>query len=197
MTFDSYFRSTKKRLLEDLDRFLSAKGKEMSRPKPWGSDVIRRLRRFAGKGKMIRGGLVCLGFEMAGRRITGTAVRAGTALELIQSALLIHDDIMDQDALRRGEPSIHEQYARLAGVAGRTSAPHLGISMGICAGEIAIFLAFEALAGLSAPRDRVAEVQRLFAVEFGLVGLGQMLDIQTGASSPVVVRARCPGPLPL
>jgi len=182
MTFDRYFQGTKKRLLQDLDKFMSAKKNKMSRLKPWGSDVIRRLRRFTGKGKMVRGGLVCLGFEMAGRRVGGTALRAGTALELIQSALLIHDDIMDRDAIRRGEPSIHEQYALLAGGAGRTSASHLGISMGICAGEIAIFLAFEALAGLPAPGHRVAEVQGLFASEFGLVGLGQMLDIQAGAS---------------
>jgi len=182
MTLDLYFRGTRKRLLKDMGRFLSAKKKGMARLRPWGSDVIRRLRRFAGNGKLIRGCLVCLGHEMAGRRVGRAAVRPGTALEFIQSALLIHDDSMDQDAMRRGEPSIHEQYARLARAGARASASHLGISMGICAGEIAIFLAFEALAGLSAPRGRAAEVQGLFASEFGLVGLGQMLDIQAGAS---------------
>ncbi len=183
MTSDRYFRNTKKRLLEDLDRFLSAKRGEMSRLKPWGNDVIRRLKRFTGKGKMIRGGLVCLGYEMAGRRLAGSAVRAGTALELIQSALLIHDDIMDKDVRRRGEPAVHEQYARLAEGSDLEGASHFGLSMGICAGEIAIFLAFEALAGLSGLPERTGEVQKLFAAEFGLVGLGQMRDIETGTSA--------------
>jgi geranylgeranyl diphosphate synthase, type I len=183
MTSDRYFRLTKRRLLEDLEQFLFSKRGEMSRLKPWGNDVIRRLKRFTGKGKMIRGGLVCLGYEMAGRRLATSAVRAGTALELIQSALLIHDDIMDKDVRRRGEPSVHEQYARLADRNGLEGAAHFGLSMGICAGEIAIFLAFEALAGLSGPPERTVEVQKLFAAEFGLVGLGQMRDIEAGASA--------------
>lgn len=182
MTFDSYFRKTKDRLRDDLDRFLSAKRKDVARLKPWGCDVLRRLGTFTRKGKMIRGGLVSLGCEMAGGRITPAAVRAGTAFELIQSGLLIHDDIMDRDAQRRGAPSIHEQYALLAGGPGRSEAAHFGTSMAICAGEIAIFLAFEALAGLPGPAERAAAVQKLFAAEFGLVGLGQMLDIQAGSS---------------
>jgi geranylgeranyl diphosphate synthase type I len=131
---------------------------------------------------MIRGGLVSLGCEMAGGRITPAAVRAGTAFELIQSGLLIHDDIMDRDARRRGAPSIHEQYALLAEGPGRADAAHFGTSMAICAGEIAIFLAFEAMAGLAGRAKMVTAVQKLFAAEFGLVGLGQMRDLQAGSS---------------
>jgi len=182
MTFDSYFRKAKERLRDDLDRFLSAKRKDMTRVEPWGRDVLRRLGTFTRKGKMIRGGLVMLGCEMAGGRITPAVVRAGTASELIQSGLLIHDDIMDRDAERRGAPSIHEQYARLADGPARPDAGHFGMSMAVCAGDIAIFLAFEAMAGLPGPAKRAAAVQKLFAAEFGLVGLGQMLDIRAGTS---------------
>jgi geranylgeranyl diphosphate synthase, type I len=185
MTFEAYFERTRTRLLRFLDGFLESKKAEMARPEPWGKDVVRRLDGFTRKGKLIRGGLVCLGCEMAGRRISEDAVRTGAALELIQSALLIHDDIMDRDAQRRGAPSLHRQYALLAEKEGLPDADHFGVSMGICAGEIAIFLAFEALAGLSARPDRAgaSEVQRLFAGTFGLVGLGQMRDIHAGASS--------------
>ncbi len=88
---------------------------------------------------------------------------------------------MDRDPRRRGAPSIHEQYAGLARGLDGPAAAHFGTSLAICAGEIAIFLAFEALAGLPGPPRRAAEVQKLFAAEFGLVGLGQMLDIEAGA----------------
>ncbi len=182
MTFDTYIGKTRKRLLADLDEFLSVKRLDMPGVGPWGRDVVRRLAQFTRKGKMIRGGLVSLGCEMAGGRVSRAAVRAGTAFEIIQSGLLIHDDIMDRDARRRGAPSVHEQYARLAERAGIQDPAHFGTSMAICAGEIAIFLAFEALAGLPGPRPRSAAVQRLFAAEFGLVGLGQMRDIQAGSS---------------
>lgn len=182
MTFDGYFQKTRERLLDDLDEFLSAKRKDMAGLKPRGGDVLRRLAGFTRKGKMIRGGLALLGSEMAGGGVSRSAVRAGTAFELIQSGLLIHDDIMDRDARRRGAPSIHEQYALLAEDPGTAEAAHFGTSLAICAGEIAIFLAFEALAGLPGPAKNAAAVQKLFAAKFGLVGLGQMHDIQAGAS---------------
>ena len=182
MTFASYIGKTKKLLMADLDEFLSAKRKDMSGLKPWGGDVVRRLARFTRKGKMIRGGLVSLGWEMAGGKASRAAIRAGTAFELIQSGLLIHDDVMDRDARRRGAPSVHEQYARLAESAGIDDPAHFGTSLAVCAGEIAIFLAFEALAGLPGLRSRAAAVQRLFAAEFGLVGLGQMRDIEAGSA---------------
>ena len=182
MTFDAYFRLAKKRLGGDVTAFLAAKRDDVAGLRPWGPDVLERLRTFTRKGKMIRGGLVALGCEMAGGRAGAAAVRAGTAFELIQSGLLIHDDIMDRDARRRGGPSIHEQYARLAPVSGGGGDAHFGTSMAICAGEIAIFLAFEAMAGLPGPAKRAAAAQKLFASEFGLVGLGQMLDIEAGAT---------------
>jgi len=190
MTFDRYFGQAKKRLRDDVTAFLASKRCDVSRLRPWGPDVLRRLRTFTLKGKMIRGGLVALGCEMAGGRAGAAAVRAGTALELIQSGLLIHDDIMDRDSRRRGGPSIHEQYARLAPAAGGSGDAHFGTSMAICAGEIAIFLAFEAMAGLSGPSKRTAVTQRLFASEFGLVGLGQMLDIEAGTARELLPERR-------
>lgn len=182
MTFETYFRGTRRKLLKFLDRFLAGKRSEMTRIKPWGQDVLTRLAEFTRKGKLIRGGLVCLGCEMAGRRASTDAVRAGAALELIQSALLIHDDIMDRDLRRRGGLALHAQYSSLAEKQGLPDHDHFGISMGICAGEIAIFLAFEALSGLRARHGTAAAVQRMFAATFGLVGLGQMRDIHAGTS---------------
>lgn len=186
MTYETYFRNARRRLLADLQALIGRKRDGLASLRPWGSDVLRRLLEFSRKGKLIRGGLVCLGYEMTGRRLSKAPVRAGTALELMQSALLIHDDIMDLDTVRRGAPSLHRQYAAMAGGGEIADPDHFGVSMGICAGEIAIFLAFEALAGLPGPCRRTAEAQRLFAAEFGLVGLGQMRDIQTGSSARLI-----------
>ncbi len=182
MTFQTYFGRARGRLRADLGRFLDSKRKDFFALKPWGRDVLRRLGAFTRKGKMIRGGLICLGCEMAGGRIVPAAVRAGTAIELIQSGLLIHDDVMDRDNRRRGAPSIHVQYARLADAPVGPEASHYGTSLAICAGEIAIFLGFEAMAGIKGPEERASVSQRLFAAEFGLVGLGQMRDIEAGSS---------------
>ena len=182
MTFETYFARARKSLQDDLTSFMASKRGDVARLRPWGPDALRRLTAFTRKGKMIRGGLVALGSEMAGGRAGRAAFRAGAAFELIQSGLLIHDDIIDRDPRRRGGPSIHEQYARLAPGPGGGAAGHFGTSLAICAGDIAIFLAFEAMAGLAGPPERAAAVQKLFAAEFGFVGLGQMLDVEAGAS---------------
>jgi len=182
MTFEDYFGRTGRRLRADLGRFLGSKRKEFAPLGPWGRDVLGRLGAFTRKGKMIRGGLVALGCDTASGRIAPAAVRAGTAIELIQSGLLIHDDIMDRDDQRRGGPAVHVQYARLAEGPAGPDADRYGANLAICAGEIAIFLGFEAMAGLPAPKARAAAVQKLFAAEFGLVGLGQMRDVESGGS---------------
>jgi len=182
MTFEDYFERAGRRLRADLGLFLGSKRRDFAPLGPWGRDVISRLGAFTRKGKMIRGGLVALGCDMASGRIAPAAVRAGTAIELIQSGLLIHDDIMDRDDRRRGGPAMHVQYARLAEEPGGAAADRLGASLAICAGEIAIFLGFEAMAGLPSSADRAAAVQKLFAAEFGLVGLGQMRDVESGSS---------------
>jgi len=191
MTFETYFERVRRGLQADLLAFMAAKRGDVGRLRPWGPDALRRLTAFTRKGKMIRGGLVSLGSEMAGGRAGRAALRAGAAFELIQSGLLIHDDIIDRDPRRRGGPSVHEQYARLApGGPDGADAEHYGLSLALCAGDIAIFLAFEAMAGLPGPPERVSAVQRLFAAEFGIVGLGQMLDIAAGASRDELSRRR-------
>jgi geranylgeranyl pyrophosphate synthase len=55
-------------------------------------------------GKKIRGCLTC----MIAQALEGTlesAIPRATSVELIQAATLIHDDIVDQDTLRRGKPA--------------------------------------------------------------------------------------------
>jgi geranylgeranyl diphosphate synthase type I len=69
-------------------------------------------------------------------------------MELLQSFLLIHDDIMDQDTVRRGKPSIHSQFAGSAPAEGPV-VDQYGLSMGICVGDIAAFLALDRLSSLA------------------------------------------------
>ena len=71
---------------EDLDRYLYAP-----------------LAHFtAGGGKRVRPVLALLGAEAVGGR-ADQALSCGVAIELFQSAALIHDDIADASELRRGD----------------------------------------------------------------------------------------------
>lgn len=69
-------------------------------------------------GKMLRPSLSLITAEAVGGK-RDNALKAGSAIELIHTFSLIHDDIMDDDDMRRGMPSVHkvwgEDVAILAG----------------------------------------------------------------------------------
>ncbi len=78
-------------------------------------------------GKKIRPSLVVLSSEAVGGTAE-VAIKTAAAVELIHTFSLIHDDIMDKDEMRRGEPSVHVLW---------------GESMAILAGDTLFSKAFE------------------------------------------------------
>jgi geranylgeranyl pyrophosphate synthase len=82
----------------------------------------RRLEEWAREplgagGKRVRPLLLLTSFEACGGGAKGEqarsdAVDAGVALELVHTASLVHDDIMDEAAERRGRPSTYAAHGR-------------------------------------------------------------------------------------
>lgn len=110
-------------------------------------------------------------------------VSAGAALELLHAYLLVHDDWMDEDDVRRGGPSVHAMLRERFGSAreGETAA--------ILAGDFAASVAQSALFELALPADRVIEAAREFARIQEDVVYGQLLDTRAGADRPETVEA--------
>ncbi len=103
-------------------------------------------------GKMLRPALVFLGARIIGRE-TNDFVDMAAAAELLHTASLVHDDIIDRDTVRRGMPALHSRYghetALLAGDALIAKAVSLAAKYGprvvktvadasldMCAGEL-------------------------------------------------------------
>ncbi len=190
-----YFSGRKEKIALFLKEFLEKQKDTLSGVNVFGADICTRLYDFSASGKMLRGGLVCLGYDIFTERTIlndnfasdrDEVIRIGGAVELMQSALLIHDDIMDRDTLRRGAPTIHRQYTdflmqrgELSGSrnARHNAAVHTGEAMGICAGDIAFFLAFSILASLELKRQVHKRILKLFSREITLVGVAQMEDV--------------------
>ncbi len=171
------FTKYKKQIIFEFTRFFSKKRKEMKAINPWGEDVLKRLIPFLEKGKMIRGNLVVMTYEAFKNKIPREVIQAGLAIELVHTSLLIHDDIMDSDFLRRGEKTIFYQY-KLLGERERFSHPvHFGEAMGICVGDIAFFLAYEILSQIQINPLAKQRLLSLFSSELIKVGLAQMQDV--------------------
>jgi len=190
-----YFSRQKEKIALFLKEFLETQKDMLGKVNSFGTDICTRLYDFSTRGKMMRGGLVCLGYDIFTERtvLNGNfasgrdeVIRIGGAVELMQSALLIHDDIMDRDTLRRGAPTIHRQYADFLMQRGELSgsrnvkynaAAHTGEAMGICAGDIAFFLAFSILSSLELNSRIHKRILKLFSREITMVGVAQMEDV--------------------
>ncbi len=185
-----YFAAARSRILETLLRVMGDYGLEYAAVSgDLGAGAAARIAEFSSRGKMLRGSLARLGYELAkGKAAEGdddeALSLAGAAMELFQSGLLVHDDIMDRDRVRRGFPTLHVSYEEDLNRGGYDESAHHGESLGICAGDLAYFAAFRLLAGLPVGADRARTVSAIAARELGLVGIAQMQDVVNGAARP-------------
>lgn len=141
--------------------------------------AIRTL--VLGEGKRIRPTAVHLGWVAAGGPVehepADDVILLGAALELLHVFALVHDDVMDASATRRGRPTVHEQ-ARLRHQeqTGYGSSVRFGDSVAVLVGDLAHAEADALVAELPVELRRM---WRVLVVElFG----GQLLDVVGSAS---------------
>ncbi|MEM6728222.1 MAG: polyprenyl synthetase family protein, partial [Pseudomonadota bacterium] len=78
----------------------------------WGNaDVVAAMRYALAGGKGLRGYLVLEGARLCGAG-EARAVPAAAAIEALHAYSLVHDDLpaMDDDDLRRGQPTVHRRW---------------------------------------------------------------------------------------
>ena len=141
----------------------------------WLNDLLRQ------GGKRLRPAMCHWGYVAAGGDIGSPArtemVRAATALELLHQFALLHDDVMDESDLRRGDPAAHRQAERWhadAGALGDKAA--FGRNLAVLLGDLALVQAHRLVASLG---SRLRELWYELCVE---LVLGQRGDL-TGAAA--------------
>ncbi len=186
---EQYFHSAKEHVSDYLTRFIRAGMTPLaSRINSWGPDALSRILHSATSGKMLRAGLLLLSTDLFGsEKHKPDSIIAAGALELIQTGLLTHDDIMDRDGMRRGRPAIHAQYSELMEKEGVRDPGRTGESFGICVGDAAFFLAYRALSELPDPR-LATRLSALYSEEFLNVAIAQIQDVYAGESRKPVSR---------
>ena len=95
-------------------------------------------------GKRFRPRMVMGAYQALGGADHEAAANVGAAFELLHTALIVHDDVIDRDFTRRGLPNISGGYRDRAladGVPAR-AAEHTGISAAVIAGDLALFNAY-------------------------------------------------------
>ncbi len=141
-------------------------------------EAISKLREFTMRGgKRIRPLFMILGYWL-NSDVDDRIVKASISLELMQSYLLIHDDIIDQSEIRRGGPSFH----RMFGYEGRINE---GISI-VCA-DLSDAYSHEALLDVDFPPDRLNSAMKLMSEIVEFTGIGQLMDITLSLGDEMTV----------
>jgi geranylgeranyl diphosphate synthase type I len=137
-------------------------------------DPMEEIRRLVlTGGKRLRPAFCHWGYVGAGGDGDAAIVAdAGAAFELMHAFALFHDDVMDDAASRRGEPTTHTVFAArhdAAGWAGESR--RFGEGIAILIGDLAFVYADQLLAGANAVAWRIWNELRIE------LNVGQVLDI--------------------
>jgi geranylgeranyl diphosphate synthase type II len=148
-------------LAEVLDDYLSGVAESLTAPIRYACE---------GGGKRFRPTLFLASYEVGGRRAGRRVARLATALEIVHSYSLVHDDLpcMDDDDWRRGRLTCHRRF---------------GVERATLAAAAMVPLASQVLAGEAAALELGAADRAGLVVELssaagpaGMVG-GQVLDL--------------------
>lgn len=123
-------------------------------------------------GKRVRAALVGAAYVASGGPSWTDVVPAMIAIELLQTYLLIHDDWMDDDAVRRGGPSVHVALRE------RLGDRMMGDAAAVLAGDLASAFAQEAVLETNVAPERVLSAARTFARIQEEVVVGQLSEMR-------------------
>jgi geranylgeranyl pyrophosphate synthase len=131
-----------------------------------GEHLDRAVRHLLEKpGKMLRPALVLLSAGMVGRAAVdfdSSLIKLATAVELIHSASLIHDDIIDDEQLRRGEIALHRLH---------------GNHTAVLVGDVLYAQSFSLITDLRLPQwNRHLAIYRLFCDTTRNMCLGEIAE---------------------
>ncbi|WP_348734142.1 polyprenyl synthetase family protein, partial [uncultured Mycolicibacterium sp.] len=130
-------------------------------------------------GKRLRPAFAYWGWRaVAGSEPGPDVLRLFSALELLHACALVHDDVIDASATRRGLPTVHRIFAeRHRGHSWHGSPEQFGLSAAILLGDLALVWADDIITTADIGTEARSRVQRVWsAIRTEVLG-GQYLDI--------------------
>ncbi|MCK6067880.1 MULTISPECIES: polyprenyl synthetase family protein [Microbacterium] len=150
------------------------------------------IQRAAGGGKRFRPTLVVAAYETLGARRDPSAVYSvAAAFELLHSAFVVHDDVIDHDTHRRGVLNIGGEFRERARVRGAdaSGAALLGDAAGILAGDLLLHEAVRLVALADVAPDVRADLLALLEDAVVISAVGELADVENAVVSDSVVAA--------
>lgn len=174
-----------------LDEFLEQRATDVLALDPNLAEVTDEIQALVrAGGKRLRPAFVYWGHRATGAAHDDEVLRPAAAVELLHTFALLHDDVMDRSASRRGRLSAHAALAQLHRVGlsvGLDGADHesdwFGVSAAILAGDLTYVWADELFESTALPAPVLHRARRVFTELRTEVIAGQYLDLRLAADA--------------
>lgn len=148
---------------------------------------LQYLETLSNSGKQFRGCVLAGFYSLLQPDTTNeekkVIARLAAAVELHGTAILIHDDIIDKSATRRGMETAHYFATGTAKKTRLVDAQHFGVGAAICMADVLFFLADKTVAELDLPADLKIKLAAINAEELALLGLAEIEDMRLSSSN--------------
>lgn len=129
-------------------------------------ESLKELKRLSQGGKRVRGYLIKLGQMLFGKD-DDSYVDLAAAIEIFQTAILIHDDIIDEADKRRGMDTINAKYKG-----------HIGVAKGICIGDLGFFISYRIINNANISDNLKDEIVKIYSKTLHNTVNGEIVDVE-------------------
>ncbi|WP_162794418.1 polyprenyl synthetase family protein [Nocardioides houyundeii] len=138
------------------------------------------LSRAGTGGKQFRPRLVHTIHDLLDGRAGGAVAQVADAVELLHTAFLVHDDVIDGDDVRRGRPSAAGAFRSAATRAGASAsgADSYALTGAVLTGDLALADALRAVATAPVPPSTVRRLLDLFDHALRVSAAGELADVR-------------------
>jgi len=138
---------------------------------PFIEKVYSRLEEFTfRKGKRLASCSTLLTYSGYTNMIDDRILNVAVGIEVYRHCILIHDDLVDRDDLRRGEKTVHKMFSERLD-------ERFGEGVAVFLGDIAYTLATRAILDSSFEEDKLTKVLRILSQGYREVNESQILDL--------------------
>lgn len=143
------------------------------------TEALRHVRNLTlAGGKRLRPACMFYGYLAGGGTDEEAILETAVSIELLHTFLLVHDDIIDRDDFRHGEPTLHRRYAEF----GRKYFPerdveHFGNSIALIVGDLLSAMSNDIIFRAPFPQARIFEALSRLQSVVSYTVIGQAQDI--------------------
>lgn len=163
MDFRKYLAVEAKKIDGEVEKLLSDWLKQVKKISPKLLPLAVKFADVCFGGKRIRGVLVKLGYEIVNQSSEKEIYKIGAAIEILHTAILVHDDIIDRSPTRRDKPSLYKS---------------VGKSRALTLGDLGFFLGLKIISESKFPEKEKNKALKLLLRVLVDTAFGQIMDIE-------------------